>query len=57
MVHACCRSNRWAISVPFEVQSRVPVSTRAAGYGTKVSGWTATTRSRGARRNLLYAME
>ena len=27
------QNNRWAISVPFEVQSRVPVSTRAAGYG------------------------
>ena len=27
------QNNRWAISVPFEVQSRVPISTRAAGYG------------------------
>ncbi|AXR74744.1 MULTISPECIES: thiamine pyrophosphate-dependent enzyme [Auritidibacter] len=28
-----CQNNRWAISVPFNVQSRVPISTRAAGYG------------------------
>ena len=27
------QNNRWAISVPFEVQSRVPISTRAVGYG------------------------
>ncbi|MDY6050823.1 MAG: thiamine pyrophosphate-dependent enzyme [Rothia sp. (in: high G+C Gram-positive bacteria)] len=27
------QNNRWAISVPFSVQSRVPISTRAAGYG------------------------
>ena len=27
------QNNRWAISVPFEVQSRVPISTRATGYG------------------------
>ena len=27
------QNNRWAISVPFDVQSRVPISTRAAGYG------------------------
>lgn len=27
------QNNRWAISVPFETQSRVPISTRAAGYG------------------------
>lgn len=28
-----CQNNQWAISVPFEVQSRVPVSDRAASYG------------------------
>ncbi|ORC16528.1 pyruvate dehydrogenase (acetyl-transferring) E1 component subunit alpha [Rothia nasimurium] len=27
------QNNHWAISVPFSVQSRVPVATRAAGYG------------------------
>lgn len=27
------QNNHWAISVPFSVQSRVPISTRAAGYG------------------------
>lgn len=27
------QNNRWAISVPFETQSRVPLATRAAGYG------------------------
>lgn len=27
------QNNRWAISVPFETQSRVPISTRASGYG------------------------
>lgn len=27
------QNNRWAISVPFDVQSRVPISTRAVGYG------------------------
>lgn len=27
------QNNRWAISVPFSVQSRVPIATRAAGYG------------------------
>ncbi|MBM7052083.1 MULTISPECIES: thiamine pyrophosphate-dependent dehydrogenase E1 component subunit alpha [unclassified Rothia (in: high G+C Gram-positive bacteria)] len=27
------QNNRWAISVPFETQSRVPIATRAAGYG------------------------
>ena len=27
------QNNHWAISVPFEVQSRVPLATRAAGYG------------------------
>lgn len=27
------QNNQWAISVPFSTQSRVPVSTRAAGYG------------------------
>ena len=27
------QNNRWAISVPFDEQSRVPISTRAAGYG------------------------
>ena len=27
------QNNRWAISVPFDVQSRVPISTRAQGYG------------------------
>ena len=28
-----CQNNQWAISVPFEVQSKVPLVTRAAGYG------------------------
>ncbi|MDR2256443.1 MAG: thiamine pyrophosphate-dependent dehydrogenase E1 component subunit alpha [Arthrobacter sp.] len=28
-----CQNNQWAISVPFEVQSRVPLVNRAAGYG------------------------
>lgn len=28
-----CQNNQWAISVPFEVQSRVPLADRAAGYG------------------------
>ena len=28
-----CQNNHWAISVPFEVQSRVPIARRAAGYG------------------------
>lgn len=28
-----CQNNHWAISVPFDVQSRVPVARRAAGYG------------------------
>jgi len=28
-----CQNNQWAISVPFEVQSRVPLVRRAAGYG------------------------
>jgi len=28
-----CQNNQWAISVPFEVQSRVPLAQRAAGYG------------------------
>ncbi|OMH27778.1 pyruvate dehydrogenase (acetyl-transferring) E1 component subunit alpha [Tersicoccus phoenicis] len=28
-----CQNNQWAISVPFDVQSRVPLSRRAAGYG------------------------
>ena len=28
-----CQNNQWAISVPFEVQSRVPLVQRAAGYG------------------------
>lgn len=27
------QNNQWAISVPFSVQSRVPISTRASGYG------------------------
>lgn len=27
------QNNQWAISVPFKVQSRVPVATRAHGYG------------------------
>lgn len=27
------QNNRWAISVPFEVQSRMPIAARAAGYG------------------------
>lgn len=28
-----CQNNQWAISVPFEVQSRVPLAERAQGYG------------------------
>ena len=28
-----CQNNHWAISVPTEVQSRVPLSNRASGYG------------------------
>ncbi|MBT1004423.1 pyruvate dehydrogenase (acetyl-transferring) E1 component subunit alpha [Paenarthrobacter sp. DKR-5] len=28
-----CQNNHWAISVPFEVQSRIPLSNRAQGYG------------------------
>lgn len=28
-----CQNNQWAISVPFEVQSKVPLANRAAGYG------------------------
>ncbi|WP_237762573.1 pyruvate dehydrogenase (acetyl-transferring) E1 component subunit alpha [Arthrobacter sp. ERGS1:01] len=28
-----CQNNYWAISVPFEVQSRVPLANRAGGYG------------------------
>ncbi|GAA4371420.1 pyruvate dehydrogenase (acetyl-transferring) E1 component subunit alpha [Paeniglutamicibacter cryotolerans] len=28
-----CQNNQWAISVPFEVQSKVPLAQRAAGYG------------------------
>ncbi|MFQ4148733.1 pyruvate dehydrogenase (acetyl-transferring) E1 component subunit alpha [Arthrobacter sp. LAPM80] len=28
-----CQNNNWAISVPFEVQSRVPLVNRAGGYG------------------------
>ncbi|WP_345471092.1 pyruvate dehydrogenase (acetyl-transferring) E1 component subunit alpha [Glutamicibacter ectropisis] len=28
-----CQNNQWAISVPFEVQSKVPLVKRAAGYG------------------------
>jgi pyruvate dehydrogenase E1 component alpha subunit len=28
-----CQNNQWAISVPFEVQSKVPLGQRAAGYG------------------------
>ncbi|QRQ78146.1 thiamine pyrophosphate-dependent dehydrogenase E1 component subunit alpha [Glutamicibacter protophormiae] len=28
-----CQNNQWAISVPFEVQSKVPLVERAAGYG------------------------
>lgn len=28
-----CQNNQWAISVPFATQSRVPLATRAAGYG------------------------
>ncbi|MBG6084551.1 pyruvate dehydrogenase (acetyl-transferring) E1 component subunit alpha [Zhihengliuella flava] len=28
-----CQNNQWAISVPFEVQSKVPLASRAAGYG------------------------
>ncbi|MBW4094243.1 MAG: thiamine pyrophosphate-dependent dehydrogenase E1 component subunit alpha [Acidobacteria bacterium] len=28
-----CQNNRWAISVPFEVQSKVPLVRRAGGYG------------------------
>jgi len=28
-----CQNNYWAISVPFEVQSKIPLANRAAGYG------------------------
>ncbi|MDJ0311983.1 pyruvate dehydrogenase (acetyl-transferring) E1 component subunit alpha [Arthrobacter sp. H35-D1] len=28
-----CQNNNWAISVPFEVQSKVPLVNRAGGYG------------------------
>lgn len=28
-----CQNNNWAISVPFEVQSRIPLANRAGGYG------------------------
>ncbi|HEY8296183.1 MAG TPA: pyruvate dehydrogenase (acetyl-transferring) E1 component subunit alpha [Micrococcaceae bacterium] len=28
-----CQNNHWAISVPFEVQSRIPLVNRASGYG------------------------
>jgi 2-oxoisovalerate dehydrogenase E1 component alpha subunit len=28
-----CQNNHWAISVPSEVQSRIPLSNRATGYG------------------------
>lgn len=28
-----CQNNHWAISVPTEVQSRIPLSSRASGYG------------------------
>ncbi|WP_240630291.1 pyruvate dehydrogenase (acetyl-transferring) E1 component subunit alpha [Specibacter cremeus] len=28
-----CQNNEWAISVPFSVQSKVPLANRAAGYG------------------------
>ena len=28
-----CQNNHWAISVPTEVQTRVPLASRAAGYG------------------------
>lgn len=28
-----CQNNNWAISVPFEVQSKIPLVNRAAGYG------------------------
>ncbi|MGM0930601.1 MAG: pyruvate dehydrogenase (acetyl-transferring) E1 component subunit alpha [Actinomycetota bacterium] len=28
-----CQNNHWAISVPSEVQSRIPLSNRASGYG------------------------
>ncbi|WP_376972332.1 pyruvate dehydrogenase (acetyl-transferring) E1 component subunit alpha [Arthrobacter sp.] len=28
-----CQNNQWAISVPFHVQSRVPLAERARGYG------------------------
>ena len=28
-----CQNNHWAISVPTEVQSRIPLSNRASGYG------------------------
>ncbi|MEE1621002.1 pyruvate dehydrogenase (acetyl-transferring) E1 component subunit alpha [Zafaria sp. Z1313] len=28
-----CQNNQWAISVPFSVQSKVPLARRAAGYG------------------------
>ena len=36
-----CQNNNWAISVPFEVQSKIPLVNRAAGYdipGIRVDG-------------------
>ncbi len=36
-----CQNNHWAISVPFEVQSRIPLVNRASGYdipGIRVDG-------------------
>ena len=37
------QNNRWAISVPFEVQSRVPISTRAPVTASRACAWTAMT--------------
>lgn len=40
-----CQNNQWAISEPVHLQSPVPIAQRAAGYGCRPSGWTATMSS------------
>jgi pyruvate dehydrogenase E1 component alpha subunit len=40
-----CQNNQYAISVPLERQSRVPLYQRAAGFGFPACGSTATTSS------------